>query len=64
MTMGDFVALALQDELLPKLNIQENKNMENIRTLAFQVPEELFQKNQGLPAAQQYDTETIRDRAD
>ena len=26
--------------------------------------EELFQKNQGLPAAQQYDTETIRDRAD
>lgn len=26
--------------------------------------EELFQKNKGLPAAQQYDTETIRDRAD
>ncbi len=43
MTMGDFVALALQDELHPKLNM-EDKNMGNMRTLAFQVPEELFQK--------------------
>ena len=44
MTMGDFVALALQDELHPKLNIKEDKNMGNMRTMAFQVPEELFQK--------------------
>lgn len=44
MTMGDFVALALQNELHPKLNIQEGKTMENMRTMAFQVPEELFQK--------------------
>lgn len=44
MTMGDFVALALQDELHPKNNIREDKNMGNMRTLAFQVPEELFQK--------------------
>ena len=44
MTMGDFVALALQDELHPKLNIKEEKNMGNMRTMAFQVPEELFQK--------------------
>ena len=44
MTMGDFVALALQDELHPKNNIQEDKNMGNMRTMAFQVPEELFQK--------------------
>ena len=44
MTMGDFVALALQNELHPKLNMQEDKNMGNMRTLAFQVPEELFQK--------------------
>ena len=44
MTMGDFVAMALQDELHPKLNIKEDKNMNNMRTLAFQVPEELFQK--------------------
>ena len=43
MTMGDFVALALQNELHPKLNM-EDKNMGNMRTLAFQVPEELFQK--------------------
>ena len=44
MTMADFVTLALQDELHPRLNIQEDKNMGNMRTLAFQVPEELFQK--------------------
>lgn len=44
MTMGDFVALALQDELHPRLAIKEDKNMGNMRTLAFQVPEELFQK--------------------
>ena len=43
-TMGDFVALALQDELHPKSNIREEKSMGNMRTLAFQVPEELFQK--------------------
>ena len=44
MTMGEFVTLALQDELHPKLNIKEDKNMGNMRTIAFQVPEELFQK--------------------
>ena len=44
MTMGEFVSLALQNKLHPKLNIQEDKNMGNMRTLAFQVPEELFQK--------------------
>ena len=44
MTMGDFVALALQNELHPKNNIREDKNMGNMRTMAFQVPEELFQK--------------------
>lgn len=44
MTMADFVTLALQDELHPRFNIQEDKNMGNMRTLAFQVPEELFQK--------------------
>ena len=44
MTMGEFVTLALQDELHPRLNITEAKNMEIMRTLAFQVPEELFHK--------------------
>lgn len=44
MTMAEFVTLALQDELHPKFNIQEDKTMGNMRTLAFQVPEELFQK--------------------
>ncbi len=44
MTMAEFVTLAFQNELQPKLNIKEEKTMGNIRTLAFQVPEELFQK--------------------
>ena len=44
MTMAEFMTLALQDELHPKLAIREDKNMGNMRTMAFQVPEELFQK--------------------
>ncbi len=44
MTMAEFVTMALQDELHPKINLQKGKNMGNIRTLAFQVPEELFQQ--------------------
>ena len=42
MTMGEFVAQALDNELHPK--IQEGQNMSNMRTMAFQVPEELFQE--------------------
>ncbi len=44
MTMTEFVTLALTDELHPKLNMKEEKNMGNMRTLAFQVPEDLFQR--------------------
>ncbi len=44
MTMAEFVEQALRDELHPKNNITEDKNMGNMRTMAFQVPEELFQK--------------------
>lgn len=44
MTMAEFVTLALQDELHPQFNIKEGKTMGNMRTLAFQVPEELFHK--------------------
>lgn len=44
MTMGEFVALAAQDELHPKILEKESKSMENMRTLAFQVPEDLFQR--------------------
>jgi len=39
-TMNDFVAQALDNELHQK--IQEARNMGNMRTMAFQVPEELF----------------------
>ena len=45
MKMADFVALALQDELTPKNQEKEENDMANMRTMAFQVPEELFQKN-------------------
>ena len=44
MTMVEFVAQALRDELHPQLNVKEDKYMGNTRTIAFQVPEELFQK--------------------
>ncbi len=46
MTMAEFVTAALQDELHPKNNLSEDNNMnnENMRTLAFQVPESLFQR--------------------
>lgn len=44
MTMGEFVAMALHNELHPKFNQKEDTQMGNMRTLAFQVPEELLQK--------------------
>lgn len=37
MTMGEFIAQAVDHELHPKIQItQEDKNMERMRTLAFQ----------------------------
>ena len=44
MTMAEFVILALNDELHPKYQEKEGNNMANMRTLAFQVPEDLFQR--------------------
>lgn len=44
-TMGEFIAQAVDNELHPKIQItQEDKNMERMRTLAFQVPDSLFQR--------------------
>ena len=43
LTMAEFVSKALDDELHPKMT-QEVKDMGNTRTMAFQVPEELFQQ--------------------
>lgn len=45
MTMGDFVAQALDKELHPR--IQEGQNMSNMRTMAFQVPQEMFDEIKG-----------------
>ena len=45
MTMGEFITLAVDNEMHPKIQItQEDKNMERMRTLAFQVPDSLFQR--------------------
>ena len=44
MTMAEFVSKALDDELHPKTTIKEEKYMGNMRTMAFQVPEDLFQQ--------------------
>lgn len=42
MTMSEFIALAAQDELHPKIQQEVHTMAENTRTLAFQVPESLF----------------------
>ena len=42
MTMAEFVTMALQDELHPKIQMKEGTTMEKTRTLAFQIPEELY----------------------
>ena len=42
MTMTEFVSKALDDKLHPKTTIKEEKYMGNMRTMAFQVPEDLF----------------------
>lgn len=44
MTMAEFVTQALDNELHPKYQMKEQSNMGDMRTVAFQVPEELFQK--------------------
>ena len=44
MTMAEFVTLALDDELHPKIQMKEGKSMENMRTIAVQAPEDLFQR--------------------
>lgn len=44
MTMVEFVNLALENELHPKNQIKEGNNMANTRTIALQVPEDLFQR--------------------
>lgn len=43
MTMAEFVTQALDDELHPKFQ-KEDMKMENTRTIALQVPEDLFQR--------------------
>ena len=44
MTMAEFITLAVDDELHPKIQQKEGNNMGNMRTMAFQVPEELFEQ--------------------
>lgn len=42
MNTAEFITLAAQDELHPKNTEKGGKTMENMRTLAFQVPESFF----------------------
>lgn len=44
MTMAEFVSQALYNELHPKIQPQEVKNMGPMRTMAFQMPEEMFHR--------------------
>ena len=44
LTMAECVSKALDDELHPKMTITGGTTMERMRTMAFQVPEDLFQK--------------------
>ena len=44
MTMSEFVAVALDNELHPKISEKGGNIMANTRTVAFQVPEEMFQR--------------------
>ena len=44
MTMAEFVSQALYNELHPKFQPQEVKNMGPTRTMAFQMPEDMFQR--------------------
>lgn len=46
-TMAEFITLAVDNELHPKHQNKEVNNMGNMRTMAFQVPEELFQRIKG-----------------
>lgn len=44
MTMAELVSRALDDELHPKTQMKEGNTMVNTRTIAVQVPEDLFQR--------------------
>ena len=44
MTMAEFVTRALDNELHPKNEMKEGAKVANTRTLAIQIPEELFQR--------------------
>lgn len=44
MTMSEFISAAVDDTLHPKIQNMEGNKVGNMRTVAFQVPEELFQR--------------------
>lgn len=63
-TMGDFIALAAQDELYPKIQEEESKSMENIRTLAVSGARRSVPANQGLSTPEQHDAKAVYDGSD
>lgn len=48
MTMGEFITQAVDNELHPKIQMTQEEPMERMRTLAFQVPDSLFQRVKAL----------------
>ena len=44
MTIGEFMALAIENELHPKIQVKEDKSMQNSRTIAFAATEEFYQR--------------------
>ena len=44
MTMGEFITQAVDNELHPKILMTQEEPLERMRTLAFQVPDGLFQR--------------------
>ena len=44
MTMGEYITQAVDNELHPKIQMTQEEPMERMRTLAFQVPDSLFQR--------------------
>lgn len=44
LTLTELVTTALDNELHPKITEKDDNNMANTRTVAFQVPEEMFQR--------------------
>ena len=58
MTMGEFIAQAVDNELHPKIQMTQEEPMERMRTLAFQVPDSVS-ACESLSGTEPHDAEAI-----